>query len=94
MENDLSVGHYIGIALLTMIIITIAIFVTFIIIINFGDNIKYTKITKENYSNIYNMVNNSSDISLQEKANFNKNYLIFGKKIIGYKVKDVLKEIE
>ncbi len=92
MNDDLSIGHYIGIAISTMIIIAIIIFIVFYIIEN-QTGIKNYMITQENYKSIYNIVNNSNEITLQEKANFNKNYLLFGRKIIGYKVKDVIKEI-
>lgn len=93
MNNDLSTGHYVSIALCTIIIIAIVIFTVFSIIES-QTSIKNYKITYENYNSIYDIVNKSSEITLQEKANFNKNYTLFGKKIIGYKVKDVIKEIE
>lgn len=94
MNNDLSVGHYVGVVILTMIIIAIAIYSVFLIIYNTNNNIKYMKITEDNYKIIYEKVNSTNEITLQEKANFNKNYLLFGKKIIGYKVKDIIKEVQ
>ena len=93
MGKDLSIGHYISIALCTLIIIAITIFTIFHIIES-QTSIKNYEITYKNYESIYDTVNRSNDITLQEKANFNKNYMLFGKKIIGYKVKDVIKEIE
>lgn len=98
MENELSFSDCLRIL---FILISIAVIVI-LIIANIDEisnmlektKIKNIEITTLNYSEIYNIVNNSNDISLQEKANFNKNYLLFGKKIIGYKVKDIIKEIE
>lgn len=56
--------------------------------------IRNTKITKQNYKTINDTVQNSDELSLQEKVNFKKNYFLFGEKIIGYKVRDVIKKIE
>lgn len=106
MENDLPTSTYIKIAiaifLLPIIIIIILAYGDDVIItvsntfeeITISNNIKNTEITQQNYSDIYDIVNSSTDITLQEKANFNKNYLMFGKTLIGYKVKDVIKEIK
>lgn len=106
MENDLPTSTYVKIAiaiiLLPLIIIIILAYGDDLIIgisntfeeITTSTRIKNTEITQQNYKEIYDIVNDSTEITLQEKKNFNENYLIFGKKIIGYKVKDVLKEIE
>jgi len=98
MQNELTIGDCLRIILIIIVIVIIVL----LFIINIDEigsiflktKIKNTEITNINYSTIYNTVNNSNDLSLQEKANFNKNYLLFGKKIIGYKVKDIIKEIE
>lgn len=102
MENDLPTSTYIKIAILIFLIPIIVI----ILLLNMeeisnkfeeitqSNKIKNIEITQQNYNEIYKIVNESKKITLQEKKNFNENYLIFGKKIIGYKVKDVLKEIE
>lgn len=58
------------------------------------NNIKNLEITKNNYQQINKMVQNSDQLDLQEKTNFQKNYFLFGEKIIGYKVRDVIKKIE
>lgn len=105
MERDLPTSTYIKIAIL-IFIIPIVIIVTLLngenIIngisstfqeITHNNKIKNTEITQQNYKEIYNIINNSTELTLQEKANFNKNYILFGKTIIGYKVKDVIKEI-
>lgn len=81
-------------AVLITFAIGIAIIVGIVTIIYNANSIKNVEITLMNYDTIYEQVNRSSEISLQEKANFNKNYLLFGKKIIGYKVKDIIKKIE
>lgn len=106
MNNELSTSTYIKIAIaiiiLPLIIIIILAYGDDMIIgisntfeeVTISTRIKNTEITQQNYKEIYDLVNNSTEITLQEKKNFNENYLIFGKKIIGYKVKDVLKEIE
>lgn len=57
-------------------------------------SIRNTKITKQNYQTINDTVQNNKELSLQEKVNFKKNYFLFGEKIIGYKVRDVIKKIE
>lgn len=69
------------------------------IIILYGINdyfftIKNTLITEQNYKTINNEVQNSKELSLQEKVNFKTNYFLFGRKIIGYKVRDIIKKIE
>lgn len=106
MNNELSTRTYIKLAIL---IISLPIIILLILTygdelvrdisnvateITNNTRIKNMEITEQNYKEIYNIINNSTDITLQEKANFNKNYLLFGKKIIGYKVKDVIKEIQ
>lgn len=98
MENELSFSDCLKIIFILILVAIIVI----LIIVNIDEilnmfqktKIKNIEITTKNYSEIYNIINNSNEITLQEKTNFNKNYLIFGKKIIGYKVKDVIKEIE
>ena len=104
MENDLSVAHYVGVIILTMVIISIPIITIFILIPYWNDssndlNFELTKtenilITSKNYNDIYSIVDSSTDITLQEKANFRKNFFMFGKSCIGYKVKELLKEIK
>lgn len=102
MENDIKTSTYLIIALLIFLVPVIVIFILFngeeisnkFEEITYTSNLKNTEITQQNYKEIYDMINESTEITLQEKKNFNENYLIFGKKIIGYKVKDVLKEIE
>ena len=81
-------------AILITFAIGIAIIVGIVTIIYNANSIKNVEITLMNYDTIYEQVNRSSEISLQEKANFNKNYLLFGKKIVGYRVKDIIKKIE
>jgi len=56
--------------------------------------IKNTEITEKNYQTINNEVQNSKELSLQEKVNFKTNYFLFGRKIIGYKVRDIIEKIE
>lgn len=107
MEQDLSVIQCVKIALVIILVAVSIIFTIIVILPNIGsffDNnpqqqyeITKTKnimITQSNYNDIYNIVNSSTDITLQEKANFKKNYLMFGKGCIGYRVKDMLEEIE
>ena len=106
MENDLSVAQYVGIVLLVILICVAVIFTIFVIVPNLEDlfreapkvyEITITKnimITRDNYNVIYDIVNSSTDITLQEKANFRKNFLMFGKGCIGYTVRDMIKEIE
>ena len=106
MENDVSTGTYLKIVALIFIAPLIIIFLLYNgnnIANSISDvvtgainktNVKNIEITIQNYKEIYDIVNASSDITLQEKANFRKNYLMFGKSIIGYKVKDVIKEIK
>ncbi|MBR5227694.1 MAG: hypothetical protein IKV94_03560 [Clostridia bacterium] len=59
-----------------------------------SSSIKNTKITEQNYETINTIVQNSNELSLQEKVNFRTNYFLFGKKIIGYKVRDIIEKIE
>jgi len=106
MGNDLPTSTYIKIAvtifLLPVILIIILVYGDDIMIavsntfeeITLNSSIKNMEITQQNYQEIYDIVYSSTDITLQEKANFKKNYLLFGKSLIGYKVKDVLKEIK
>lgn len=102
MEDDIKTSTYLKVALLIFLIPIIVIFILFngeeisnkFEEMTHTNKLKNTEITQQNYKEIYDIVNESSKITLQEKKNFNENYLIFGKKIIGYKVKDVLKEIE
>lgn len=78
-----------------LIAILLTIMYSIIMIISSSKNsIKNTKITKQNYKTINDTVQNSDELSLQEKVNFKKNYFLFGEKIIGYKVRDVIKKIE
>jgi len=90
MENTSSI---IKIIIITFIIIGIIIGTVFYFIEK-SDSIKEQKITKENINIIKEKINNSNEITLQEKINFNNNYLMYGNKIIGYKVKEVIKKIE
>lgn len=106
MENDLSVAHYVGISLLVILICVAIIFTIFVIAPNWDDIFGVNPneyeilktvnimITKDNYNDIYDIVNSSTDITLQEKANFRKNFLMFGKGCIGYTVRDMIKEIK
>lgn len=56
--------------------------------------IKNTEITQQNYTTINSTVQESKELSLQEKVNFKTNYFLFGRKIIGYKVRDIIEKIE
>lgn len=91
MENTMT--STLKIIIITFIIIAIIIGTVFYFIEK-SDSLKEQIITKENIEIIKKKINNSNEITLQEKSDFNKNYMIFGKKIIGYKVKDVIKKIE
>lgn len=82
------------IAIIIILLIIVAGITIPLKIVEINTSIKYEEITLMNYDTIYEQVNRSSEISLQEKTNFNKNYLLFGKKIIGYRVKDIIKKIE
>lgn len=82
------------IAIIIILLIIVAGITIPLKIVEINTSIKYEEITLMNYDTIYEQVNRSSEISLQEKANFNKNYLLFGKKIVGYRVKDIIKKIE
>ena len=101
MEDDIKTSTYLKIALLIFLVPVIVIFILFngekisnkFEEITESNRIKNIEITQQNYKEIYSIVNESTEITLQEKKTFNENYLIFGKKIIGYKVKDILKEI-
>lgn len=71
--------------------------IIFIIVYNVMDyttGIKNTLITEKNYSTINATVQDSKELSLQEKVNFKTNYFLFGRKIIGYKVRDIIEKIE
>lgn len=82
-------------AIKAIILIIILLFISYSCFSYFNsDNIKNIEITKQNYNKINNMVQNSNQLTLQEKTNFQKNYLIFGEKIIGYKVRDIIQKIE
>lgn len=59
-----------------------------------GKSIKSIEITEKNFEAINNIVQESNELSLQEKVNFKTNYFLFGRKIIGYKVRDIIEKIE
>ena len=81
-------------AIFLILIIFTIMYAIIMIVTNQPYSIKNTEITEQNYATINNTVQNSEELSLQEKVNFRTNYFLFGRKIIGYKVRDIIEKIE